>query len=188
MTFVAQGCWESHGDDGDPLYQEVQYTELEGFLEITLTDGSTERLSFPGNGCSVGGEMKWFADGPPPPRNDENQDYFFFGACEGRFRFYFLSDTMVFPPNERGWPNEDQVVDGIFSLAGSDIPVPFTVTLGESVGEILPLPDGATPDYVRDFTVTASFDCAEEPELGCEGTYELELHTRLTSDSVSFEW
>ena len=86
----------------------------------------------------------------------------------------------------RGWPSEDEVVQGRF-FAGGDaaVEIPFTVTVHEATGAIPPPPGGITDRYIRDYTVTTSFDCADFPKAGCEGKYALELHERLTGRSIT---
>lgn len=180
------GCWSSHGeqDVGDYF---VNY-RFGGAIVQHLPDGAQEVYGMDdGQGCHTSGSMSWIeGDGLTPPSAGEFQ---LDGYCpEERPHFAFLPATWQQPAGTWGWPIADEVVGGTFGFGeGSDevmVPLDFTVTVLEATGDLVEPPAEPPADYVRDFTVTAALDCAEQPELKCEGTWSISLEARITADDV----
>jgi len=94
------------------------------------------------------------------------------------------------------WPEVDQDVPGIVYYNAAAITprvsanVLYHVKVNEVRGSVHPPGTShvelTTPDYLRDFTITGSVDCADAPQLECQGVYSVELHGRITAEDVSW--
>ncbi len=180
-TLLTSCVRESH--EGDTSGHVIQYVYA-GQLVHRLPDGSEVVEMVDREGCAVTGRIDWIeGSGLQGPSSG---DFYMRGFCQAAV--FFLPSDWQQPPGTCGWPLADEVVAGEFALgeAGerTTVSLDYTVTLLEAMGDLPCPPEEPLEDYAREFTVTAALDCADAPELECEGTWSIELEARITAEDV----